>query len=550
MNKYDEYLKDVFSNTNVYKLGNELNNMLQNKFAVTSSNARKIISRACDKGLISSSKPVTFGKGQYVYFNNKAGLNINIVKELSKENRPPIYHLLTLLESNKGIISYYEGLKVTASPIKKEKEKSNTLNEILEILTSLKIVEIVKDSGIIYITLSSFKVSAGLITEHLNNMVTDCTFIPDIRNWLVKHNFIDNRYVVYRNKHLPAKGAEHNNYIWDAYAYTKSTGYNTVLGNSGERDDKNTLVVLDIVVYRTYLSCDVQGFLRRVQAIRSSAKLERKVLPIVVYQDIIPQAYKQLKGLGFIMLNLGSIYGGNIYPIIKTVTEIKNGISFGSLPSEDIAHNVDYTLSTIEQSGQTENLQNLKGALFEALMYPVVTRLYPDASIELGKILKRKNDDGTERNYEYDAIVRDFQNEEIVVFEFKGLKSTTEIPLKPFDKRGTVKWFFNTTLPFARDKLKSGIEFPVKGCYITTAKFSEEALEYFKKINTHKNVKPETHDLFYDGNKLIDLLKEKKLQHVVYVLERHFIKEVPSKQDSDEEVEPTHISLEDLDNPF
>ncbi|MBZ6485091.1 hypothetical protein [Priestia aryabhattai] len=526
MSRYEDYILKIFSSEDVYKTGNELNNMLQREFGITSPNSRKVISRVCDKNLIRSSKPITFGNGQYVYFKNSTNLNINVVKKITRENRPPVYHLLNLLESSEGIISYYEGLKVTASPIKKEKEKSSTLGEILSMLIALNLVEITNDRGITYIVLSKYKDdSLYLMKNHRRKMDLDCMFIPDIKNWLVKHNFIDNNYIVYRNKSLPTKGAEHNNYVWDAYAYTNTTGYNTLLENNKERDDKKTLVVLDIIVNRTYMSCDVQGFLRRVQAVRSSSKMTRKLLPIVVYQEITSHAYSQLKKLGFIMLNLGTVYGANIYPIIQSVKDIKSEIrSEGHLLSEEIIGNVEYTLSKMNDSGQIDNLGNLKGDLFESLMYTVVKRLHNDSSIEQGKVLRRKNPDGSSEYYEYDLIVRDYRNEEIIIYEFKGYNSTKVIPLKPYDKPNTVKWFFNKTLPFAREELKKQSIFPVKGCYITTATFSEEALKVLKNLNTHKNIKPETHDVYYDGEKLISLLTKLRENHTIEILKKYFIK--------------------------
>lgn len=534
--------------------------MLQEKFGVTTSNARKIVSRACSAGIMASSRPVTFGNGQYVYFKKNSTLNTNVIKEITKNNRPPVYHLLTLLESNNGIISYYEGLKITASPIKKEKEKSNTLDEIIAMLESLKIVELTRDKGITYIILSNKKNdSIHLMKQHRNKMIIDCMLIPDIKNWLVKHNIIDNKNIVFRNKNLLTKGAEHNNYIWDAYAYTNTTGYNTLLENSSERDSKKTLVVLDIVVNRKYTSSDVQGFLRRVQAVRSSAKTERKVLPIVVYQEITPHAYSQIKSLGFIMLNLGSIYGSNIYPIIQSVKDIKDSMLYENhIFTEDIVNNVDFTLSTIEHSGQNENLGNMKGDLFEALMYPVIKRMHPDASIEQGVILKRKNpDDGTIKNYEYDIIVRDYNAKEIIVYEFKGRNSNIEIQLKPFDKPNTVKWFFNNTLVFAREELQKGIQhpLPVKGCYITTAKFSEEALEVLEKLNKHQNVKPTSFNVYYDGEKLVQLLTDIKQHHIINVLKKYYVKQDNINKEMDEEDTFEHEasvtkgeSIEDIEN--
>ncbi|MFK9092083.1 hypothetical protein [Bacillus salipaludis] len=554
MNKYNVFLNEIFCDDKVFKTGNELNNMLQERFGINTSNARKVVSRACSAGVIASSKPVTFGNGQYVYFRNNSSLNTNVIKEITRKNRPPVYHLLTLLESNDGIISYYEGLKITASPLKKEKEKSNTLNEIIEMLESLKIVEIAKDKGIIYIILSNRKDHAiNLMKKHRNNMIIDCMLIPDINNWLVKHNIIDNRNVVYRNKNLLSKGAEHNNNVWDAYAYTNTTGYNTVLESSTERDSKKTLVVLDVVVFRNYTSSDVQGFLRRVQAVRSSAKTERKVLPIVVYKEITAHAYSQIKSLGFIMLNLGSIYGTNIYPIIQSVSNIRESMLHEF--TGDIVDNVNFAMSTIESSGQNENLGNMKGDLFEALMYPAIKRMHPDSSIEQGRVLKRKNPDGTIRNYEYDIIVRDYNAREIIVYEFKGRNSDIEIPLKPFDKPNTVKWFFGTTLVFAREELQKGVQnpLPVKGCYITTAKFSEESLEFLNKINTHQKQKPNSFDVYYDGGKLIELLTNNKLDHIISVLKKYFIKQDYNREKelNDEDVfgyEAPITKLESIDD--
>lgn len=63
----------------------------------------------------------------------------------------------------------------------------------------------------------------------------------------------------------------------------------------------------------------------------------------------------------------------------------------------------------------------------------------------------------------------------------------------------------------------------MKGCYITTARFSADALKMLNNINTHKNVKPETHDVFYDGEKLLQLLEEKRENNIIEVLKKYYI---------------------------
>jgi hypothetical protein len=63
MSKYNEILAGLLR-SDQYLLGSELLEKLVANSGVKLANGRKIIQRASEKGLLLSSKPLSFGKGQ------------------------------------------------------------------------------------------------------------------------------------------------------------------------------------------------------------------------------------------------------------------------------------------------------------------------------------------------------------------------------------------------------------------------------------------------------------------------------------------------------
>ncbi len=63
LNKYESFILKSLVDKNV-KVSNELCQLLEDSFNISNNNARKIIQRATEKGVIKSSTPLTFGKGQ------------------------------------------------------------------------------------------------------------------------------------------------------------------------------------------------------------------------------------------------------------------------------------------------------------------------------------------------------------------------------------------------------------------------------------------------------------------------------------------------------
>lgn len=524
LNDYDRYLTELFKGAQSFFVIDELVIKLKEEFGVTDTNAKKIVQRAVSKKTIKSSSPFTFGKGRYIYFGLKSLLNKEAILRISKIHRPPLFRLISLLDVNDGIISAYEGLKVTASPIEKSSTKVSNLKELLQILLDLRIIEERDKNGVKYYIYTNIDEDEAneKIERYYQDMVIDSIFLPDILRWLQKRNLIDNKNVVFRNKKKPQFGAVHNNLVWDAFAYTGTTGIHNKFEENC--DDKKTLVVLDVLLNRDYTEFDLQGFYERIQIARNSVKSNlRKILPVIVLKNDDGAVAKSIHKLGFLSLGIAAVYGEKVYEIMKDLQFIKAQEFITLDNAEAFVDTIGNSLSNLQKAGQETNLQNIKGDLFESLMYPLLSMIYTNSNIEPGKILRRKDKEGTKEYYEYDYIVTSSTQEEIVIFELKGYKSTTEIRIGDSETKNTIRWFFRKTLPFAQDLLMNPInDYPIKGCYITTAKFEEKALKLLETINGSK-LKPTQLDVYYDGEKLVRLLEEKGLKKVVKIIKKYYL---------------------------
>ncbi len=214
MSKYDQFLKAQVNKGAT--LGSELANSLIEQFSIEPENARKIIQRAAQKGTIISSTPLTFGKGQFLYVKPGQYFGIEMVKEASRDSRKPLYRLLEILATYK-IISFYEGLKLTASPDEKGSSKISLLIDILPHLEKLGIVFTKKDNlGNNFIIIKEVipPLYRDLSHEpdmeaHLQSMKLDAVIIPDILRWLKHINLVD-LGATYRSALSPAIGVKHN----------------------------------------------------------------------------------------------------------------------------------------------------------------------------------------------------------------------------------------------------------------------------------------------------------------------------------------------------
>ncbi|MBL0684869.1 hypothetical protein [Aquimarina mytili] len=528
LNKYESFILKSLEDKNV-KVSNELCQLLEDSFKITNNNARKIIQRATQKGVIKSSTPLTFGKGQYAYCQPNTSFTKDRIKIICKKHRPTLYRLLVALDISDGILSYYEALKITASPLIKGISKVDYLDDLITLLSKFEIVYQKVDKNLVkYIILKrKQKDEESLMHIHYAKMSTDTAFIKDIIDWIVKSNLIDNKNIIYRNKNNPSKGAKHNNLVWDAFGYTKTTGINPSLAKDSNIPEKQTLVVFDVLISRDYEQIDLDGFLNRIQInLNSVSKGKRKVVPIIVYKNCSGLILNKIKKLGFLSYDIGSIYGSNIFSVLENISKLQ--INKKLLEEDDFEKIIEDTLTTIDVSGQGDQLKAIKGTLFEVIMYQVLKHQYPNAEIKPNfyfskNITNKKDNTITTEGYEYDYVIKSSNPKEIIVVELKGYKSTYAIPLGDYKTKNTISWFFRKTLPFIKEKFKKDIGegYVFKGCYISSSEYTKEAIEDLDKLKGG-SLKPKRLDIYYNRQKLFDFLIENDFKNLKSIIEKFY----------------------------
>lgn len=528
-NQYDNYLLQILKKKK-FQVSKELCDLLSEKFNVTYDYSRQIIKRAVAKDLVKSSSPMTFGKGQFVYFLPEHKLTKDVIKEIAKIYRPPLYRLIESLDINDGIISYYEALKITASPLVRTSAKIDLLDDLIEVLKKSDFVYLTKDANDVkYILLQTVKeTEEKLIKTHFSKLLIDALFVKDTIDWLAKSNLILTLNNRFRNKTTPSLGAVHNNILWDAFGYTKATGFNPVTANGAKTIEKQTLVVVDILLSRDYNQIDLDGFLSRVQInLNSVTTGTRKIIPIVIYRSCSLFILSTLKSLGFLCYDIGSIYGSNIFSILENVSKLQLSQKF--LENEDFEKTIEDTLQTIKDSGQEVQLGALKGTLFEVMMYQVLKHQYTNADINANvyysKFITNKETKKKEkRGFEYDYVIRSSNPKEIIVIELKGYHSAHQIPLGTYDTKYTLKWFFNRTLPFIKDKYQRDIDngYAFKAVYITSSMFEPEAIVHLQELNQGA-YKPKRLDVFYDREKLLKLIEENDFKSLKDIIDKYYL---------------------------
>lgn len=527
-NEYDVFIESILLKDK-FLVSSSICDSLSNKYGVTNDNARKILERSSKKNIIKTSYPLTFGKGQYIYFLPDEKLNKETIKKISKKFRPPLYRLIECLDNNEGIISYFEALKITSSPLVRGSSKIDLLDDLIEVLKTRELIYLATDNNkvkyIIYQNLKENEIN--LMNFHYSKLKLDAVFVKDILDWLVKSNLILSLNNQYRNKNNPTLGAKHNNLLWDAFGYTKTTGLIQKFNSKDDTIEKQTLVVLDVVLSRNYEEYDLDGFLSRIQInLNSVNKGFRKVIPIIVFKGCSAYVYNKMKKLGFLCYDIGSIFGSNIFTILDNVTKLQFNHNF--INNDDFEKTIIETLNTIKDSGQEDQLKALKGILFEVILFQVLRHQYSNAEIipnyYYSKTIVNKETTLEEsKGYEYDYIIRSSNPKEIIVVELKGYHSKYKIPLGTYETKNTIKWFFSNTLTFIKDKYQNEIDegYTFKGAYITSSNFEEDAIEFMEKLNNGK-LKPERLNVYYDRSKLMELLNKNDFKSLVDIIEKFY----------------------------
>lgn len=514
-NQYDTFLEELFENLNTVFIASELIEKVCNKFNVKNNYARQIISRAHKKGIIKSSEPFQFENKQYYYMHVKGNLNYNTLFEICKKYKKPLHRLLWLLEMNNGVISMYEAQKITSTPVSNsEKYRTISLKKELQLLQKMNFIKIMisektQERFIVKCTPeNNYEHKIELHREKINE---DVYFILDIVRWFSNRGFTTGA-PIYRNKKNPSIGAIINDFLFDVKAFTETTGFNA---SSVIKDSKKSIVAMDILLYRKYTDIDLVAFYERIQILRNSTKSReslRNIMPILVYKDIDLTTKKQLENLHILHFSIDDMLGSKIKYILRNLTVINELIEKNHLSKEEnikVIKAVQNSLNMIEDSGQENNLQNVKGDLFESLMFIIFSNIYVRDKVKQSVRVKNPKEPN-KQPYEYDLVI--FRNKEIIIIELKGLKNSTIINWGPNTMQGTASWFFGNTYPIIKEHYVSKFsrsKKEIKGSYITSANFSPEAIEKLEKINKSQ-VKADKLEVFYDRKKLLDFLRENK----------------------------------------
>ena len=507
--KHENYLISLFNdNTLILKSSELCDKICEFDIYCTRSNARKIIETAVKKSLIQSSKPMTFGNNQYLYYSNKGSRDFLISKlEFFGTYLSRISHVISL---NGQIISYSELIKISACTTKKTSTKVKSLEEIIDFLQRKDVLDMKKESykGINFLISKKIDNESKfqIIQDYINKMNIDVLLIKPILFFLKNINLIDSREITkFRNFSSLDNLPKLNNLGWDAYGYTYTTGFYDSVGNKEPK--KSTFLALDLKISRNYTLYDLQGFYNRIQIYRNSVKNKKKI------RNIIPVIFA--KG--------SNIYGENFDNLVNQLIPLYS-YKFNSIPYPDkeiIIHNIESVLEFIKNSGHTISFGNMKGDLFELLMSTVISEIYNIKDVIIKKNYKLKD-------LQYDFVVQ--TKTEIIVIEVKGYKKDKKIPLGYFDKkkqkpqRESVKWFFNYTFDIFKNNYMGGPEhhnLDVRACYITTSKFDPIAIKYLENLNRGK-LKPTNLNLFYDRDQLINLLGENKLYDEIKIINNYF----------------------------
>lgn len=449
-----------------------------------------------------------------------------MLTKISKENRPSLHRCILALETNGGVVSKYELLKVGGCPVKPGITKADSVYKIIEDLVQLRIIEkhdYEKTGEEFYVWSGRTQIADTMIEKHLQKMTLDALFIPDILKAVRGFNLVANKSPLYRSKKNVTHGVLQNNYMWDAATYTKAAGV-TDAHPLEEKIEKRTGVVFDIVIHRHYLEYDLDEFLQRVRGVLNSVKgSKRRILPVVVYAKADAHVLNKLSKLGFLAFDMGSIYGSKIFKIIENLIRLKQAQLDMEASSENTEDLIEQTLKTMEQSGQEENLGNIKGHLFESLMFQVFQSRFPRAQLMQGRKFENE-EEGKMKSYEYDIIVdENFERQEVLIVELKGYAGSKYISLGSESEKGTVRWFFDKTFPIVKADLRKrlGSHVKITASFITTAKIMDDGVLFLKNMNSGK-MKPYNMNCWYDGTKLLEMLVKDKQTKVVDIIKKHY----------------------------
>lgn len=499
MNAKEVFVENYLKMKNRFVLSSELIYAITKTFPmVSNSYARKIISNLNKKGIITSSCPITFSNNNFAYATKNKKVNYKNLEELIKKEKKQLYRAICLIKREKNILTYNELVKVAGCPISSV-GKNVIVDDIISELLYFGIVQMAEYNGITFFI--SKKMSNVDLDKKILNLEKENKVLVILINWLKESNIINSDDIVtFKGEKNYYKGIDDSGLLWDAFFYTKTVG----LGS--KTDDKKTIGVIDFLYASKYDWLDIEGFKSRVDILINSTKKEnsnRKVLPIILADEITNAAKKIIKENNYICIDIKRIIGNNYEKIVSKYLELRKNDIYDIKEIDKICNLI----------GENANYGNMKGTLFEYIIGDVLRKIYIESGVNFEHAISIN---GREIDYRIETP------KENIFFELKSYKKDCEIELGDESQKYTVNWSYKGTYKMFVDKYKNDPNNrKCKFCYITTSKFDTQAIEMLKKLNKGK-CKPDKMDCYYDRDKLLDLLKEKDCKNEIRIIKNYY----------------------------
>lgn len=508
-----DFVKDYLEkNSGKSFIGMELTTLLKDQFSeISDNNAKLILNRAVKNKSISCSNPITFVNNQYAYFSNGTKLEYGVLADNIKKFKKALHRTIFALKRNGGILSKREVCKISGASIKEEAHYTS-YSTIVGDLKKLEIAHVVRRNEVEYVLLDNCRLGDDFWEELREKQERENLILYLSLQCLVRSNLIDSKQLCFSGEANHYCGIIRNDEIWDAFGFSNAVGIGT------NRRDFETMVFVDYLPDYTFEEYDFEGFKQRIDRIVFSTRgSRRKVLPIVLYKEASPNAISQMRNSGFLYYNISALMGDKVFDIarkfIKNVTSIKRKINDKTL---DYFNEIQDSLAEIHNSGNETNYGNLKGELFEYVMYSFFNKAFPNCIVTHGFSGSVKG-----KKFECDILV-ETSNENIII-ELKGYKKDSLIVRGIYDQEtkkytpNSILWFLNVTFALCTQLL--GKQKSNRFCYITTAHIEATAKEelFCRKKNKPRNLEP-----FYEHESLLELLKEHGMERERKTIEKYY----------------------------
>lgn len=524
--KYKELFDELFQKQKVV-VSSDITELIKKKYPeCTDENARNIIRTAKLNGTMYRVEEIVVEHNSYLYC--AGGLEYT-KKDIKMALRRDVKFgaIIDRFERNKGIISYLDIFKLSGCSINKSTSHCMRIEQIIDKMNCIYSCRQGKlEDNLFLIDEEKYPEDdtdwAVEARKLLNQAVIECLMLRSVLYSLKRQNIVNDVVPLYRNEKQPLKGVTFNNLMFDAVAYSSVPAL-LLEENAGKA--ANTIVLFDIAIAQNYKMSHFKGYYDRIQMIKNGVKTKKRgVIPVIATMTIDRDVKTTCKNMGILTYQLTDLFGNKIDEILKKYENVQV-LSSVQNSEESIASIADL-LDTIQRTGQDDNLDNLRGTLFEYFMHSVIYKWL--GGFIAGELITNKKivyDEESKNTYEYDIIAP--LRDEYLVIELKGYAGSKFIRWGKKDESGkiekeTLAWFFRQTLPIAQKKYKNNAEDkPVKACYITTAHFDPEAKQKIDALEKG-TLKSKYINVTYNGNQLRAKLKELKMDNEVKVLDQFY----------------------------